>query len=124
MDEEFVTVILISNQVLLTKLVGDVDENGFYVFKVPLKPLIIPDSNKVALVAMNPFSNSVEYRIHSQHIISIGIMDIGYIDMYNNAVDALFTKTKSKYDKLLDLDDEEYDDESDLNILEISNTLH
>jgi hypothetical protein len=86
---EYVTIIQINGQVLLTKLLGDVDDNGFYTIENPLKPIVMSESSKVMFVAMNPFSNSVEFKLHASHIMTMGNMDESYIDVYNNAVQAI-----------------------------------
>lgn len=125
MKKEYISAVLVNSQVLLSELdIGEkengLDDNGFYTFINPVKPIIMPETNKIALVAMNPFSDSIEYKIHASHIMSMGSMDITYIDTYNNAVDSIQEKLKIKYQEYTEIP--EYDET--LNNFDKSNTVH
>ena len=117
----FVTATLVSNQVIISEVEDDLDENEFYTFHNPTKPIMMEDKNKIMLVAMNPFSDSVEFKIHASHILAMGNLDEVYVDIYKNAVDVIHNKIKNRT-----LVDDEYPDDydEDLNNVEKSQLIH
>jgi hypothetical protein len=125
--KEYVTLTLSTGQVILSKMELTADDDGYYTLESPMKPIVLTESSNIALVAMNPFSDSVAFKIHGMHIISVGALDANYIEMYDNAVLALHKKAKEKYDELFNLPDDDIDDIDDLEIvpdIEIGKTIH
>lgn len=124
---EYITLTLINGQVLISKMSPILNKHDYYTMINPVKPILLPESNKVALVQHNPFSESIEFQIHATHILTMGALDVNYVEMYDNAVNALHKKTKKSYDEFLkldELDDLELDDEDSPIELPISKTLH
>ena len=117
----FVTATLISNQVIISEVDDDLDENEFYIFHNPTKPIMLEDKNKIILVAMNPFSDSVEFKIHASHIISMGNLDEVYVDIYLNSVETIHNKLKNR-NIVKDEYPEDYDE--NLNTFEKSLMIH
>jgi hypothetical protein len=128
-EKEYVTLTLTSGQVIMSKMNLIMDDDGYYTLESPMKPIILTESNNIALVAMNPFSESIQYKIHGMHIMTVGALDVSYIEVYDNAVLALEKKTKEKYDLMFDFDEEIQTDDEDDEIeifpeTEISKTIH
>ncbi len=117
----FVSATLISNQVIISEVEDNLDENEFYIFHNPTKPIMMPDSNKIMLVSMNPFSDSVEFKIHASHILCMGGLDEAYVDIYLNSVDVIQNRLKNK-NIVKDEYPEDYDE--DLNNVEKSQLIH
>jgi hypothetical protein len=99
----------------------ELDESEFYTFHNPTKPIMMPDTNKIMLVAMNPFSDSIEFKIHASHILSMGNLDEVYLDIYMNSVDTILNKIKNR-----NIVKDEYPDDYDenLNTFEKSQMIH
>ena len=117
----FVTATLISNQVIISEVDDDLDENEFYTFHNPTKPIMLEDKNKIMLVSMNPFSDSVEFKIHASHILSMGNLDEVYVDIYLNSVEIILNKIKNR-NIVKDEYPEDYDE--NLNTFEKSLMIH
>lgn len=117
----YVSATLVSNQVIISEVDDDLDENEFYTFHNPTKPIMLEDKNKIMLVAMNPFSDSVEFKIHASHILSMGNLDEVYVDIYLNSVEMILNKIKNKT-LVKDEYPEDYDE--DLNNVEKSQMVH
>lgn len=127
LELEYVSMVLINGQILITKMKLILDDNDCYTIFSPMKPIILPESNKIALMSHNPFSESIEFQIHASMVMTIGALDINYIQMFDDAVDALMKKTKASYDKFLG-NDEIDDDEDEIQNVKIelpaTKTLH
>ena len=123
---EYISAILQNGQVILGQVEDEIDDNGFYTFHNPLKPIILTESNKIALVQMNPFSDSIEFKIHESHVMSLGALQITYIDVYNNAVNTIEESLLAKYKDYTETSEEPQMDEYDnvLNDLNESKTIH
>lgn len=120
---EYITATLVNGQVLISELMGEIDENGFYTFNNPTKPIMMPESNKIVLVSLNPFSDSVEFKIHGSHVMVMGNLDATYIDVYNSAVEIIHKNIKMKYNKMLENTElDEYEDKFEG--VEISQLIH
>lgn len=117
----FVTATLISNQVIISEVEDQLDENEFYTFINPTKPIMMPDTNKIMLVSMNPFSDSAEYKIRASHVMCMGNLDEVYLDIYLNSVDIIHNKLKSQ-NIMKDEYPDDYDE--DLNNVEKSQMIH
>lgn len=121
--KEYITATLVNGQVLISELIKEVDENGFYTFNNPTKPIMMPESNKIVLVSLNPFSDSIEFKIHASHVMVMGNLDATYIDVYNSAVEIIHKNIKMKYDKMLENDEsDEFEDKFEG--IEISQLIH
>jgi hypothetical protein len=120
MEKDYVSAVLSNGQVIISQVDIVLDEEGYYTFINPLKPVIMPETNKVALVQMNAFSDAEEYKIHQSFVMSIGSLDATYIDTYTNAVDSIEHKRKVKYQRLVEDTDEDFDEEYDA----LFDTLH
>jgi hypothetical protein len=129
-EKEYVTITLTTGQVILTKMNLSSDEDGFYKLESPMKPIVLTETNNIALVSMNPFSDSIDFKVHAMHIVSVGSLDANYIEMYDNAVTALHKTAKQKIEVMFNMDDEipDLDDDDDeLEItpdIEITKTIH
>lgn len=126
-DLEYVSIVLVNGQVIISRMSTSLDENDYYTMIHPLKPILLPESNKIALIQHNPFSESIEFQIHASHVITMGALDATYVTIYDNAVEALTKKVKRDYDSIFNLDEEEVDEEMSEDIIEdlpISKTLH
>ena len=75
---------------------------------------------------MNPFSDSVQYKIHATHVMSIGQLEMTYIDTYNNAVNAIEKSLLNKYQVYTQTEETPEMDEYDeiLNDVKESKTIH
>jgi hypothetical protein len=125
--KEYVTITLTTGQVILSRMELAADEEGYFTLESPMKPIILTESNNIALVAMNPFSDSVDFKVHGMHIISVGALDANYIEMYDNAVLALHKKTKQNYDEMFNLEEtlDDFDDEIEIIAdVEVGKTIH
>ena len=76
---------------------------GFYTLYNPLKPVAMQDENgsKIALVQMNPFSDSSEFKIHYSHIVSVGSMIADYIEKYVESVHQIDMAIAKRYSDML-----------------------
>ena len=117
----FVTATLISNQVIIAEVEDELDDDNFYTFHNPTKPIMLEDKNKIMLVAMNPFSDSIEFKIHASHILAMGNLDKVYVDIYEKSVEEMHKRLKNRNIVKDELPDD-YDE--DLNNVEISQMVH
>jgi hypothetical protein len=76
------------------------DEYGYYLLINPMKPVLIGET--LVFTPMNSFSDSIEYKIHIDKILTIGDMHFEYIDKYYEAVEKFNRDTKNKYDSLME----------------------
>ena len=117
----FVTATLISNQVIIAEVEDELDDDNFYTFHNPTKPIMLEDKNKIMLVAMNPFSDSIEFKIHASHILAMGNLDEVYLDIYVKSVKEMHKRLENRNIVKDELPDD-YDE--DLNNVEISQMVH
>jgi hypothetical protein len=100
--------ILISMQLMggvtvISECSPEPDEYGYYLLTNPMKPVLIGEA--LVFTPMNSFSDSIEYKIHIDKILTIGDMHFEYIDKYYESVEKFNTDTKNKYDRLMEDDD-------------------
>lgn len=116
---DYITSVLVNSQVIISEVLNETAEH--FVFLYPTKPIMLPDSNKILLVAMNPFSDEIEYTIDKIHIISIGKLQDSYVDIYKKSVEVIKNNNKVAYGEIDEILDEY---ENSLNKTEISHLIH
>lgn len=103
MRKEYVSLTLTTGVTVLCEIDSKPDANGFYVIHNPVKPIAIQDGteSRIALVQMNPFSDSSEFRIHHSHIVSVGSMIADYIEKYIDSVRQIDLAIEKRYREML-----------------------
>ena len=103
----YITAILINSQVVISEVLSETSTD--FTFLYPTKPIMLPDSNKILLVAMNPFSGEITYTISKSNIISIGKLQDSYVDIYIKSVEVIKNNSKKPFNEIDEILDE-YED--------------
>ena len=102
---QYITATLVNSQVIISEMIEKSDNDEYYILVNPTKPIMMPDTNKILLVAMNPFSDSTEYKLHVSHVLTIGSLSPAYIDAYVASTKVIKENSLKNYDVVDDVDE-------------------
>lgn len=102
---QYITATLVNSQVIISEVEEEMDEDEFYTLINPTKPIMMGESNKILLVAMNPFSDSTEYKLHVSHVMTMGNLSSTYLDAYLASVKVIKDNILKNYDVVNNVDD-------------------